>query len=156
MDGNIDTVREGIEGLLEAANHNVGGMVPGVIATWCHKALAALSAIDHEAIRREMLLRDALDRMYTMVSEPDFPTVPNKYYHHVLNANHVLSADPAQDDGKPDAVMAMIENGDMSISWECSACKKLIDDREDIEAVKTCPHCGASIGDFLYIEETNE
>lgn len=44
MDGNIDKVREDIERLLEAANRNVGGMVPGVIATWCHKALAALSA----------------------------------------------------------------------------------------------------------------
>lgn len=67
-----------------------------------NKAEAALKAIDPGAIRREMLLRDALDRMYTMVSEPDFPTVPNKYYHHVLNANRVLSAEPAQDDGKPE------------------------------------------------------
>ena len=61
MDGNIDTVREGVEGLLEAANHNVGGMVPGVIATWCHKALSTLSSIDPEAIRAEVL-REAADR----------------------------------------------------------------------------------------------
>lgn len=39
MDGNIDTVREAIEGLLRAANRNVGGMAPGVIASWCYKAL---------------------------------------------------------------------------------------------------------------------
>ena len=67
-----------------------------------------------------------------------------------------LSAEPAQDDGKPEAVMTMIENGDMSISWECSVCKKLIDDKEDIEAVKTCPHCGAPIRRFVYIEEDDE
>ena len=34
-----DELREAITGLLDAANRNVGGMVPGGIAYWCHGTL---------------------------------------------------------------------------------------------------------------------
>lgn len=99
MDDKIDTVREVLKRILDEYWPMGSEEAKNKIV---NSKMSALSAINPEAIRREMLLRDALARMYTMVSEPDFPTVPNKYYHHVINANHVLSAEPEHDDGKPE------------------------------------------------------
>ena len=97
MDGNIDTVREAIEGLLRAANRNVGGMVPGVIASWCHKALAALSTIDPESIKREC----AYKAKQAILSAPyDNPT---RAYAAALAEAAIFSAEPAQDDGKAES-----------------------------------------------------
>jgi len=133
MDGRIDEIREAIEGLLRAANHNVGGMVPGVIATWCHKALAALSAIDPESIRREFWdeLHAEAETQYDRRLELLGPieTLDDAAFRKTLGDGWsawllakkiienrraaILSAEPAQDDGKPEVgdVVAWVNSG---------------------------------------------
>lgn len=39
----LEELRQAITGLLDAANRNVGGMVPGAVAYWCHSALGLLA-----------------------------------------------------------------------------------------------------------------
>ena len=177
MDGKIDTVHEAIEGLLRAANRNVGGMAPGVIASWCYKALATLSAHD-EAIRRECAYKakqailsaphDNPTRAYaaSLAEEAILGAEPEQDARAAQKAaddrayawRHEMMGDsePAQDDGKTEVTMTMIENGDLSISWECSGCKGIIDDANYIESIEKCPRCGATIREFVYIEEDEE
>ena len=115
MDGKIDEIREAIEGLLRAANRNVGGMVPGVIASWCHEALSTLSAHDEE-IRREC----AYKAKQAVLSAPyDNPT---RAYAAALAEAAIFSAEPAQDE-RPRwsptdiGMLAAMMTGDIDKDW---------------------------------------
>lgn len=51
------------------------------------------------------------------------------------------------------ATMTMIENGDMAIAWECSACAQTIADCEDFEKKSVCPLCDVQIDEFIGLYE---
>lgn len=51
-------------------------------------------------------------------------------------------------------VFTLIEDGDMEVWWECSACGELNKPTKAIEKDRKCRHCGA-IADEL-VDELNE
>ena len=54
-----------------------------------NRRLSTLQCLDPPTFEN---LRGALEGIYNAVSESDFPTIPDKYYHHVLNASKSLAA----------------------------------------------------------------
>lgn len=55
--------------------------------------------------------------------------------------------------------MSMMENGDMSVGWRCSACDSFIKDRKGFEKkVKECPKCKEKVTAFhgLYDEDEDD
>lgn len=46
-----------------------------------------------------------------------------------------------------------IENGDLSVVWQCDNCHIKISDRANIESkIKKCPCCAEEITEFEYID----
>lgn len=49
--------------------------------------------------------------------------------------------------------MVMIEDGDLQISWECSACGAVHKGTTEFEKAKACPQCGSPIGAWVGIDD---
>ena len=99
MDSNIDKVREALD-YARRFSDNIG------IEYRCNAALAALSTIDHEEIRREALqsVRKEIEEWRDDITCCDYD---EGYLDGTENALKIidaaiLSAEPAQDDGKLD------------------------------------------------------
>ena len=107
MDGNIDKVREALDWVDSVYGETV------IISD----ARAALSAIDSDAIRAAAL-KDAADRAVSwqvkLCSRDDWHCEGCTECNQLRYA--ILSAEPAQDDGKPDAFASAIVK-ELRVNW---------------------------------------
>ena len=128
MDGKIDMVREALETIIaydteykcDLITHEPDYEHPidGGCGIFARKALAALSAIDLDAIRRECAEKIcALDAKLPAMRRSSY----QEGYGDALDDAEaaILSAEPARDDGKPEVGDVVYHEGRVR-AWDCA------------------------------------